>query len=167
MAANSASASSTKVILLLALAGLLVFTLPTVLILCVGMLPTFAAYITDRRREKYTALCVGSMNFVGVVPFLATLWTEDHSFDMAFTILGDPFGWLMMLGSAGIGWAIYFVAPSIVAMFMAARIEQRIERLKERQTELVEDWGARCRRYRRRRNLKFVRTPAQSAHAPT
>ena len=138
---NSASASSTKAIALLVIAGLLVFTLPTVLILCVGMLPTVAAFLVDRRREKYTTLCVGSMNFVGVIPFLATLWTEDHSFDMAFTILGDPFGWLMMLGSAGIGWAIYFVAPNIVALFMAARIEQRIERLKNRQTALVEEWG--------------------------
>lgn len=141
MATRSASAASTKAIILLVVAGLLVFTLPTVLILCVGMLPTFAAFLIDRRREKYTTLCVGSMNFVGVIPFLATLWTEDHSFEMAFTILGDPIGWLMMLGSAGIGWAIYFVAPNIVAMFMAARIEQRIERLKNRQTELVEEWG--------------------------
>jgi len=126
---------------MLGLAGLLVFTLPTVLILCVGMLPTMAAFIIDRRREKYTTLCVGSMNFVGVIPFLATLWQEDHSFDMAFTILADPFGWLMMLGAAGIGWAIYFVAPNLVSMVMAARIEQRIERLKNRQTELVEEWG--------------------------
>jgi hypothetical protein len=141
MATRSASAASTKAIILLVVAGLLVFTLPTVLILCVGMLPTFAAFLIDRRREKYTTLCVGSMNFVGVIPFLATLWTEDHSFDKAFAILGDPLGWLMMLGSAGIGWAIYFVAPNIVAMFMAARIEQRIERLKHRQTDLVEEWG--------------------------
>jgi hypothetical protein len=141
MAARSASAASTKAIILLVVAGLLVFTLPTVLILCVGMLPTFAAVLVDRRREKYATLCVGSMNFVGVIPFLATLWTEDHSFDMAFKILGDPIGWLMMLGSAGIGWAIYFVAPNIVAMFMAARIEQRIDRLRDRQTELVEEWG--------------------------
>lgn len=126
---------------MLAATGLLVFTLPTVLILSVGMLPTLAAYIVDRRREKYTTLCVGSMNFVGVIPFLATLWTEDHSFDMAFTILGDPFGWLVMLGSAGIGWSIYFVAPGIVAMIMATRIEQRIEKLKSRQIELVEEWG--------------------------
>ena len=141
MAMISANAASTKAIVLLGVAGLLVFTLPTVLILCVGMLPTAVAFLVDRRREKYTTLCVGSMNFVGVIPFLAALWTEDHSFDMAFTILGDPFGWLVMLGSAGIGWSIFFVAPNIVAMFMAARIEQRIERLKSRQTELVEEWG--------------------------
>lgn len=141
MAMNTANAASTKAIVLLAVAGLLVFTLPTVLILCVGMLPTAAAFLVDRRREKYTTLCVGSMNFVGVIPFLATLWTEDHSFDKAFEILGDPIGWMIMLGSAGIGWSIYFVAPNIVALFMAARIEQRIEKLKNRQTELVEEWG--------------------------
>ncbi|MDA0340832.1 MAG: hypothetical protein O3B74_04445, partial [Proteobacteria bacterium] len=85
MAMNSANASSTKAILMLAATGLLVFTLPTVLILSVGMLPTLAAYIVDRRREKYTTLCVGSMNFVGVIPFLATLWTEDHRVPIRLT----------------------------------------------------------------------------------
>jgi hypothetical protein len=142
MATNSAKAASTKAIGLLVVAGLLVFTLPTVLILCAGMLPTAVAFLVDRRREKYTTLCVGSMNFVGVIPLLAKLWTEDHSYDMAFTILGDPFSWLMMLGSAGIGWTIYFVAPNIVAMFIATRIEQRIEKLKTRQTALEEEWGS-------------------------
>ena len=33
------------------------------------------------------------------------------------------------------------IAPSVIGMFMAARIEQRIESLKERQTSLVEEWG--------------------------
>ena len=141
MAERTASANSTRAIIIIGGAGLLIFTLPTVLILVVGMLPTFVAYFIDRRREKYTTLCVGSMNFVGVIPFLFTLWEEDHSYDMAFEILADPLGWLMMLGAAGIGWAIYFVAPSIVSMVMAARIEQRIERLENRQTELIEEWG--------------------------
>ena len=141
MAERTASANATRTIIILVGAGLMIFTLPTVLILVVGMLPTSVAYFIDRRREKYTTLCVGSMNFVGVIPFLAALWQEEHSFDMAFQILADPLGWLMMLGAAGIGWAIYFVAPSIVSMVMAARIEQRIEQLENRQNELVEEWG--------------------------
>jgi Na+/proline symporter len=141
MAAASASSSSTKVIILAVTAAAALFTLPTVLVLMVGMLPTLAAMLTDRRRERYTTLCVGCMNFVGVMPFVAELWTKDHSFDKAFKIMLDPFAWLSMLGAAGIGWCIYFVAPSIVAMYMAARIEQRIASLRRRQRELVEEWG--------------------------
>ena len=142
MEASKARASSTKVILGLVVAGLLVFTLPTVLILCIGMLPTIIAYVTDRRKEKYRTLCIGSVNFVGVIPALAKLWMQDHSFEMAFTILGDPFNWMMLLGAASIGWVIFFVAPTFVAMFLATRIELGIERLKKRQLSLEEECGS-------------------------
>lgn len=141
VASSSANAASTRVIMVSIVGGLLLFTMPTVLVLGLGMVPTMAAYFVDRRREKYTTLCVGCMNFVGVLPFVAELWTKDHSYEKAFALMLDPFTWLTMLGAAAIGWSIYFVAPGIVAMFMAARIEQRIGSLKRRQRELVEEWG--------------------------
>ena len=53
MATSSASASSTKALIILTVVGLLVFTLPTVLVLLVGMIPSFIAYATDHRKEKY------------------------------------------------------------------------------------------------------------------
>jgi hypothetical protein len=66
MATSSASASSTKAIIILIIVGLLVFTLPTVLVLITGMVPSFIAYATDRRREKYKTLSVGC-KFTGCV----------------------------------------------------------------------------------------------------
>ena len=141
MASGSANASATKAIFGMIALGGLVFTLPTVLIIGVGMAPTIAAFMIDRRREKYTTLCVGGMNFVGVLPFVIKLWSEDHSYDKAFDILADPFTWLSMMGAAAIGWAIYIVAPGVVAMALAMRIEQRISSLRRRQRDLVEEWG--------------------------
>ncbi|MBO6562005.1 MAG: hypothetical protein JJ959_15775 [Nisaea sp.] len=141
MAASSANAASMKVIVFTIVGGLMLFTLPTVLLLGIVMMPTFAAMAIDRRREKYTTLCVGCMNFVGVLPFVAQLWTEGHSYERAFAIMADPFAWLTMLGAAGLGWCIYLIAPGIVSMGIAMRIEQRISRLRRRQRELVEEWG--------------------------
>jgi len=141
MASNQASASSLKVIIFTIGGGLMLFTLPTVLVLGLGMLPTLAAMMVDQRREKYTTLCVGCMNFVGVLPFVAQLWSEDHSYAKAFEIMADPFAWLTMLGAAGLGWCIYLLAPGVVSMGIAMRIEQRIGRLRRRQRELVEEWG--------------------------
>jgi 1,4-dihydroxy-2-naphthoate octaprenyltransferase len=141
MAMNSASASSTKALIILTVVGLLVFTLPTVLVLLVGMIPSFIAYATDRRKEKYKTLSVGCLNFLGTLPLLAMLWTKDHSFDMAFTLFADPFSWLMVLGAAATGWTVFLIAPSVVAMFLSARIEMSVDRLKKRQTKLVEEWG--------------------------
>ena len=141
MANRSASASATKAVLILVVAGTMIFTLPTVMVLTVGMIPTFIAYATDRRKEKYKTVSVGSLNFVGVLPLLVTLWTKDHSFDMGFSVLSDPFNWLMVLGSSSAGWTIYLIAPSIVSIFLQARIELSVERLKKRQVRLVEEWG--------------------------
>ena len=141
MATSSASASSTKAIIILIIVGLLVFTLPTVLVLITGMVPSFIAYATDRRREKYKTLSVGCMNLLGVLPLLTMLWTKDHSFDMAFSLFVDPFNWLFVLGAAGTGWTIFLIAPSVVAMFLSARIELSVDRLKRRQNKLIEEWG--------------------------
>jgi hypothetical protein len=141
MATSSASASSTKAIIILIIVGLLVFTLPTVLVLITGMVPSFIAYATDRRREKYKTLSVGCMNLLGLLPLLTMLWTKDHSFDMAFSLFVDPFNWLVVLGSAATGWTIFLIAPSVVAMFLSARIELSVDRLKRRQNKLIEEWG--------------------------
>ena len=141
MTAGSANSAATRVIFIFIIGGVAVFTLPTVLILGIGMLPTVAAMISDRRKEKYATLCVGCMNFVGVLPFMIKLWTEDHSYDNAFKVIGDPFTWLVMFGAAALGWAIYFVAPGIAGMFIGMRNEQRVQRLRRRQRDLVEEWG--------------------------
>lgn len=141
MSSQAANATATRVIVFSIAIGIAVFTLPSVLLLGVGMLPTFAAMLTDRRREKYATLCVGCMNFTGVLPFMIMLWAEDHSYDNAFSIIGDPFTWLVMFGAAAIGWSIFFIAPGFIGIFIGMRTEQRIERLRRRQRDLIEEWG--------------------------
>ncbi|NQW10619.1 MAG: hypothetical protein HQ481_12155 [Alphaproteobacteria bacterium] len=141
MAVQSANAAATRTIMIAIIGGVAVFTLPTVMLLGVGMLPTLVAMLTDRRKEKYATLCVGCMNFTGVLPFMIVLWSEDHSYEKAFSLIADPFTWLVMFGAAALGWAIFFVAPGIVGMFIGMRAEQRIQRLRHRQRELVEEWG--------------------------
>lgn len=141
MTATSASSAATRTIFFVIIAVVGLFTLPTILILGLGMLPTVGALLSDRRREKYATLCVGAMNFTGVLPFMIRLWTEEHSYEHAFGMIADPFTWLVMYGAAALGWAIYFVAPGIVGMFIGMRTEQRIQRLRRRQRDLVEEWG--------------------------
>jgi hypothetical protein len=60
---------------------------------------------------------------------------------MAFSLFVDPFNWLFVLGAAATGWTIFLIAPSIVAMFLSARIELSVDRLKRRQSKLIEEWG--------------------------
>lgn len=165
MTASSASSAATRTIFVLILVVVGLFTLPTILVLGIGMLPTVGALITDRRKEKYATLCVGAMNFTGVLPFMIRLWTEDHSYDHAFRMIADVLTWLVMYGAAALGWAIYFVAPGIVGMFIGMRTEQRIQRLRRRQRDLVEEWGPGVAGSRRDQDEKEAR-PAEGRAPP-
>src|SRR3546814_15554278 len=81
------------------------------------------------------------MNVTGVLPFIIRLWIEEHSYERAFQVIGDPITWLVMYGAAALGWAIYFVAPGIVGMFIGMRPDNRIQRLRRRQRDHAEEWG--------------------------
>jgi hypothetical protein len=143
MAGSAANTQSLKFLAYAGGLGAMLFTLPTVLLMLVGMAPTLVAYMTDRRTEKYTTFCVGSMNFGGVLPYVLGLWIEDNSYDGAFRIMSDPIAWLIMLSAAGFGWIINLIAPNVVAVYLAMRLEQRIHSLGKRQRQLVEQWGPR------------------------
>ena len=134
---QAAQNAAAKVIGGMLLLGVGVWVLPTMVVLAVGMMPTLAAYFTDRRREKYAAFCVGAANLCGTLPFVLVLWTQDHSFDHAMRQIEDPLSWFAWYGAAAIGWAIYYVTPGIIALFLKVQIERRIEKLKQYQSELV------------------------------
>lgn len=134
---------SATTILMWMIAGLLVglAVLPTTMLFLVGMAPTIVALLVDRDREKYAAITVGSLNFCGVVPSALTLWFGTHTIDQALSLLGNPFNWLLMYFSAGLGWVLYHAVPPVVAMFLTMKSEREMQALKDRQQELIAEWG--------------------------
>lgn len=139
--AQAKGVSGVKLIMGIVLLMMAVFVLPTLLIFAIGMLPTVIAYMIDRRKEKYAAFCVGCMNFAGVLPYGMRLWVSEHSVEGSMRQVADPVALLVMVGAAAVGWVIYFVAPSIVGVFLRLQAEQKVRRLKELQRELMEEWG--------------------------
>ncbi len=130
-----------KGVLLMVVAALVPFSLPTVTILAVTMLPTFTAYFAERGPNRYAWLCVGGLNFSGVVPFLFTLWFGVHTMDEAFRMLSEASVLLWGYTTAAFGWVIYNVTPPIVSSYLAYSAERRITSLKSVQKRLIEDWG--------------------------
>ena len=52
-----------------------VVALPTIILLGLGMIPTFVAFKIDPyRRLRYATRCVGSMNLTGAMPYVLQLW---------------------------------------------------------------------------------------------
>ncbi len=117
-------------------------SLPSVLLLFFGMLPTMVAFIIDRSRQKHAMFSVGGMNFSGVFPFLLNLWTGEHTVNAATNMLtDDPFTLAMMYGAAGLGWLLYISVPPVVTAFLTVMAQHRIAQLRTTQTRIIEEWG--------------------------
>lgn len=129
------------VVLFMILLGCLVpFGVPTLLV-CLGLLPTFVALFTDTDQNRYGLASVGYMNLAGVLPFLIDLWQNGQTMDAAMAILRDPFSWVVMLGSAGVGHLILYAVPPAVASFILMRQEGRLRVLREGRQQLEAIWG--------------------------
>lgn len=109
---------------LIVLAVVSTFALPTVVILLIGMLPAWVAFIVDPNPAKAAGKCVLSLNLVGIAPYLT-----------------NPVTWFIMYGSAAVGWLIYLGMPHVIGGFMEMRAESRKAQMADLRKEIVEEWG--------------------------
>ncbi|MBC7951481.1 MAG: acyl-CoA synthetase [Rhodospirillaceae bacterium] len=130
-----------KAVVLTILAALVPFSLPTVVLLAFTMLPTIGAWASERGNNKYAWLCVGGLNFAGVIPYLFTLWFGVHTLDEAFNLLSEASVLLWAYGSSAIGWLLYTAMPPMVSSWLSFTTDRRVAALKAAQKRLVEDWG--------------------------
>lgn len=130
-----------KAVVLMILAALVPFSLPTVVLLFFTMLPTLAAWASEKGANKYAWLCVGGLNFAGVIKFLFDLWFGVHTLDEAFNLLSEGSLLLWAYGASGIGWLLYTSMPPMVSSWLAFTTDRRVAALKAAQKRLVEDWG--------------------------
>lgn len=127
------------------LVGLIAVSLPTVMLVGIGMLPTFVAWICDRTEEKFATFCVGGLNFSGVFPYLMDLWTRHHSVGAASATLTNVFSLAVMFGSAALGWMLFAAVPPVIATFLNVLSDHRLTILRTQQRKLVEEWGEEVR----------------------
>jgi hypothetical protein len=125
----------------MAVLAALIFSLPTVVLLFLGLLPAMVAFIVDDDPRKYATMCVISTNFAGTWFFLLQLWTGNHSLGEAMEILTNVYAWLLIYSSAALGWLCFLWFPSIAALFMQMTAGRRIAGLKSKQKKLIEEWG--------------------------
>lgn len=130
-----------KGVVLVILAALVPFSLPTVVLVFFTMLPTLVAWATEKGPNKYAFLCVGGLNFAGLFPYLFSLWFGVHTLDEAFRMLTDPIMLMTTFACAGIGWAIYGAMPPMVVSYLAHSSQRRVGNLKAAQKQLIDDWG--------------------------
>ncbi len=130
----------TVAITVLAVPTILLAGLPT-LLLCVGMLPTLVALVTDTDPRKSGAATIGFMNLAGVAPFIIDLWGSGQTMGNAIAILSTPSTWLVMFGAAGVGHLLLYAIPTATATLTLTRMESRLKILKEAIEQMKTTWG--------------------------
>ncbi len=116
-------------------------SIPTLELIAVGMAPTVVAWALNREKEPYGPLCVGALNFAGIVPFLPETFGGATTLFAGSGVLVNNFVWFTIYGAAAVGWLIYLALPPIFAAAAIYRAERRVARLRERQRELIVEWG--------------------------
>ena len=117
------------------------FSLPSLIVFTVGLLPTGVAFIVDRSDQKTGTFCVGGMNLCGVVPYVMKLWTGKHTTSAATEIISDVLSLLVMYAAAGFGWILFLAIPPVVATFLSVMAQSRVKALRASQQEIVNEWG--------------------------
>lgn len=117
------------------------FLSPTLCLVGLGMLPTLAAYIAERARQKSPAFTVGFLNLSGCLPLVVELWSRGQTFDAIGPMMHFGIGWLSAYGAAAIGWLLHFVTPPLVASYLGVASRTRIAMLRNGQKHLIEAWG--------------------------
>lgn len=119
----------------------MMISLPTVILVFFGLLPTIVAWVIDRSEQKYAMFCVFGMNLSGLLPFLMDIWFKDHSTDAAVAVLTNVFELMVIYSAAAFGWMLFIALPPVITTFLTVILERRVAVLKGNQKTILEEWG--------------------------
>ena len=94
--------SNIQILLVVCGIALVPFSIPTLLLLFAGLLPTLVAALTDRSLARYAWICVGGLNFAGLAPALLTLWFGPEIVEVTGRVVRHHFGWLLGAIAGGV-----------------------------------------------------------------
>jgi hypothetical protein len=133
-------AMSGRLLLVLVVIGAIVF-LPTTILIMVGMLPSVVAILFSIRGSVARGYSVAATNFVGCFVFLLELWSTGNTFERSVDILLDPLTIVLMYGAAGFGYVLDWALSGLVANLVQQRGKTRLVNIRQRQQDLIEQWG--------------------------
>lgn len=128
-----------KIMLMIGVLIAIFTTLPVMVVLLIGLLPTFTIMVTDRKNTN-KLIIVGCFNLAGVFIYLFHV-INNFTVRDAFFILSDIFNLIIMLGSAGLGLIVYMEVPNLFIYISKVAAEKRLKTIDSNLQKLAEDWG--------------------------
>ena len=133
------SSAMQKTLLIIALLIVSITALPIMVVLFIGLLPTFTVMLTDRNNSDKLVI-IGCFNLAGVFTYLFHVLSNFTVSDAVF-ILSDIFNLIMMLGSAGLGLIVYKEVPNLFIYLAKIATEKRLKTLDSQLEKLADEWG--------------------------
>ncbi len=115
--------------------------------LLLGFLPTLVAYFVDETPRKDLYKTVRATNLAGMLPALAAMTKTSYPGASLQIAMSNPNTWMMVYGSAAIGWVLIWLCRWIAYLSGLAAGEARIILLERAQEDLAEEWGDELKEY--------------------
>ena len=106
-----------------------------------GMMPAILSMLFDRGAGRFASKTVSAFNFVGIVPFLFEIAQAFDRSLAAQRLMLDFWVWVVVYGTASLGWVTIWLFPQITVIIYAVRADNKISKLKKERDELIEEWG--------------------------
>jgi hypothetical protein len=129
-----------RILLALSIVGIVLLKLSFIFFL-IGMMPAMVAYMVDHDKHKYIFSTVTALNFAGVFPEVMDIVAQGSTFNAIKAKLSDALVWFSMYSAAGLGWALVWLSPLLVAIVLEGIYRGRILHMENVQKKLEEEWG--------------------------
>ena len=114
--------------------------LPAIIVLLIGLLPTITILFVDPKNSAKLVI-VGCFNLSGLFVYLINL-VNKFSIDGAFSLLGDVFNMIIMLGSAALGFLVYYEMPNLFAYIAQNSSQRRLVNIDKELEKIATEWGS-------------------------
>jgi hypothetical protein len=113
----------------------------------IGMLPAVVAYYMDISKYRYTFKTIFAANMAGMMPFITKILATGHSSTVLAEIMGNAFTWVIIYGSALVGWSLIVMCPMIAQIMVVGVNQTQYMRYDGLRKKLESEWGEEVKQF--------------------
>lgn len=114
--------------------------LPAIIVILIGLLPTLTILFIDPKNSA-KLIIIGCFNLAGLFVYLINM-INHFSLYGAFNLLSDVFNMIIMLGSAALGFLVYYEMPNLFAYLAQSNTQRRLVNIDNELKKISEEWGS-------------------------
>lgn len=108
---------------------------------CISMIPSVIASFIDKKYESYMSSTITTFNLIGVLPFMAKLWSAPSMDNAARIITSDISTWVVVFGAALLGQLLFWFLPPVIARLYILKCKFEASMLKSSKEKIASEWN--------------------------